>query len=284
MEKHVLVTGAGGYIGRHVVHALCNMGVNVTAVSRHNGNIDPRAQILVRDIFKPSQALFRELGSPDVCVHLAWQDGFVHNSDTHMASLSSHYKFLEQMLQGGLKQLVVMGTMHEVGYFEGAIDADTPCNPINMYGIAKDALRRSTTILAQKYDTCLQWLRAYYIYGDDKNNHSIFTKIVQAEQAGEAFFPLNSGRNKYDFIEIDVLANQIAYVAMQTKIDGIINCCSGVPTSLGEKVEKFIEEHHYSIRPKYNVFDERPYDSPEIWGNPEKIRRIMLQVSESGVY
>ena len=35
-----------------------------------------------------------------------------------------------------------MGTMHEIGYWEGAIDENTPCNPLSMYGIAKDALRR----------------------------------------------------------------------------------------------------------------------------------------------
>ena len=31
-----------------------------------------------------------------------------------------------------------MGSMHEIGYWEGAIDENTPCNPMSMYGIAKD--------------------------------------------------------------------------------------------------------------------------------------------------
>lgn len=275
MKKHVLVTGAGGYIGRHVVSALCDLGMDVTAVIRNNGDIDPRAQILQRDIFEPSHDLFGEFDKPDVCVHLAWQDGFVHDSDAHMINLSRHYAFIEQMMRGGLKQLAVMGTMHEVGYFEGAIDADTPCNPISMYGIAKDALRRSSILLSQKYNVCLQWLRAFYIYGDDEKNHSIFTKITQAEQNGASFFPLNSGRNKYDFIEINVLADQIAHVVMQTEVAGVINCCSGMPISLREKVEKFILERGYSIKPQYNAFPDRPYDSPEIWGNPEKIQEIL---------
>ena len=275
MKKHVLVTGAGGYIGRHVVSALCDLGVDVTAVIRRNGDIDPRARILQRDIFEPSQDLFSEFGKPDVCIHLAWQDGFVHDSDAHMTNLSHHYTFIKQMIRGGLKQLAVMGTMHEVGYFEGAIDADTPCNPISMYGISKDALRRSVILLSQKNNVCLQWLRAYYIYGDDEKNNSIFTKITQAEQNGEAFFSLNSGKNKYDFIEIDVLADQIAHVVMQTEVTGVINCCSGIPVSLREKVEKFILERGYSIKPQYNVFPDRPYDSPEVWGDPQKIQKIL---------
>lgn len=60
-----------------------------------------------------------------------------------MGDLSAHYSFMTAMIDGGLKQLAVMGTMHEIGYWEGAIDENTPCNPISMYGIAKDALRRA---------------------------------------------------------------------------------------------------------------------------------------------
>ena len=85
-----------------------------------------------------------------------------------MGDLSVHYKFLTAMIDGGLKQLAVMGTMHEVGYWEGAIDENTPCNPISMYGIAKDALRRSMIQYTQQKGCILQWLRCYYILGDDK--------------------------------------------------------------------------------------------------------------------
>ena len=44
-----------------------------------------------------------------------------------MNDLSSHMTFLEHMIDGGLKYLTVMGTMHEIGYWEGAIDENTPC-------------------------------------------------------------------------------------------------------------------------------------------------------------
>lgn len=61
-----------------------------------------------------------------------------------------------------------MGTMHEIGYWEGAIDENTPCNPLSMYGIAKDALRRCMIQYTQQKGCILQWLRGYYILGDDK--------------------------------------------------------------------------------------------------------------------
>lgn len=273
----ILVTGAGGYIGRHVVTALCDMGEEVIAADIRTDGIDDRAKKISSNIFLPNENIFKELGEPDVCVHMAWRDGFVHNSDAHMGDLSSHYTFLKNMITGGLKHLAVMGTMHEIGYYEGAIDENTPCNPISMYGIAKDALRRSTILLCKQNDVCLQWLRAYYIYGDDKRNNSIFAKITVAAEEGKKTFPFTSGKNKYDFIKVDELAKQIACASVQTEVVGIINCCTGKPISLGEKVESFIAEHGFDIKLEYGKFPDRPYDSPAIWGNADKINEILAK-------
>lgn len=275
MSKKVLVTGGGGYIGRHVVSTLCNAGAEVIAVDFRTDGIDLRAKSLTYDIFNGSERIFEELGSPDVCLHMAWKDGFVHNSDAHMECLSSHYRFVRDMVKGGLKQIAVMGTMHEVGYHEGAIDENTPCNPISQYAIAKDALRRSMFQMLKNTDVCFQWLRAYYIYGDDKRSNSIFAKLVAAEEAGKETFPFTTGKNMYDFISVDQLAEQIAACVMQTEVDGIINCCTGKPMTLAEKVESFIKEHDFSIKLEYGAFPERPYDSPGVWGDAAKIKQIM---------
>lgn len=275
MKKKILVTGAGGYIGRFVVKELCDKGAQVIAADIRSEGIDSRAKIVCANIFNGLETVYDELGSPDVCVHMAWRDGFVHNSDKHMEDLSSHYTFIRNMIRGGLKQLAVMGTMHEVGYFEGAIDENSPCNPISMYGIAKDSLRRSTMLLCVQNDVCLQWLRAFYIYGDDKRNNSIFSKLTVAAEEGKKTFPFTSGKNKYDFISVEELARQIAATVMQDKVAGIINCCTGEPLSLGEKVESFIEEHGFDIKLDYGAFPDRPYDSPAVWGNAVKIREIL---------
>lgn len=275
MGKKIVVTGAGGYIGRHVVAALCDMGAEVVGVDFRTEGIDSRAETLVYDIFNGSKDIYQELGCPDVCLHMAWKDGFVHNSDAHMQLLSSHYTFIRNMVAGGLKQIAVMGTMHEVGYHEGAINEDTPCNPISMYGVAKDALRRSVFLMLKDTDVCLQWLRAYYICGDDKRGNSIFSKLTVAAEEGKKTFPFTSGKNKYDFIEVDELAKQIAACVTQTEVAGIINCCTGNPVSLAEKVESFIGEHGFSIKLEYGAYPDRPYDSPGVWGDAEKIRKIM---------
>ncbi len=271
----ILVTGAAGYMGKHVVKAFLNKGYDVYVADFQYKGIDERAKIIDEPIFSGDKNIYEKLGSPDVLVHLAWRDGFIHNSAAHMKDLSSHVTFLENMIDGGLKYLTVMGTMHEIGYWEGAIDENTPCNPMSMYGIAKNALRQTLLLYAKDKDVNLHWLRAFYIYGDDTRGSSIFAKICQAAEDGKKEFPFTSGKNQYDFIHIDQLAEQIVAASVQPEINGIINVCTGKPLSLGEKVESFIEEHHFDIKLNYGAFPDRPYDSPGEWGDSTLIEKIM---------
>lgn len=272
----VLVTGANGYIGRHIVTSLLDVGVEVIACDINTSDVDERAIKMDINLFEmPNGNVYEELGSPDVCLHMAWRNGFVHNAPTHMMDLSAHYSFLTRMIDGGLKHLAVMGTMHEVGYWEGAINEDTPCNPISMYGIAKDALRRSVILYCRDKGVVLQWLRCFYILGDDKKNNSIFCKILNAAEEGKTKFPFTTGKNKYDFIKVSDLATLISATITQTEVQGIINCCTGTPISLAEQVESFIKEHNLNIELEYGAFPDRPYDSPCIYGDATRIQQIM---------
>lgn len=271
----VLVTGANGYMGRHVVREFLNSGCEVYVSDFSHKGIDERARIVDTPIFCGDRQIFRELCEPDVLVHLAWKDGFVHNSDVHMRELSAHVTFLENMVDGGLPYLTVMGSMHEVGYWEGAVDECTPCRPLSMYGVAKNALREAMMLYCRDKDVSLHWLRAFYIYGDDMRGSSVFSKLWQAVEDGKEEFPFTAGKNRYDFIHIRELARQIAAASVQGEVDGVINVCTGTAVPLAEKVESYIRENHMGIRLKYGAFPDRPYDSPAIWGDPGKIRSIM---------
>lgn len=276
----ILVTGANGYIGRHVVTSLLERGCNVVACDIATNEVDPRAERIDFNLFSlPEGNLYEFFGKPDVCLHMAWRNGFVHNAPTHLGDFSAHFNFITQMIDSGLKQMAVMGTMHEVGYWEGAIDESTPCNPTSMYGIAKDALRRATMLYGEQHGCIVQWLRCYYILGDDAKSNSIFGKILSAEKEGKEKFPFTTGTNKYDFINVDELADLISAVIMQRDVNGIINCCKGTPISLAERVEAFIRDHNLNIRLEYGAFPDRPYDSPCVYGDASKINLILAKLS-----
>lgn len=271
----VLITGAAGYIGRHVVDEAIKQGHEVIAADFHFNGVNPAATRCSVPLFSGDEDIYQQVGSPDVCIHMAWRNGFVHNADSHMEDLSQHIIFLRNMIKGGLPSIAVMGTMHEVGYWEGKIDENTPCNPLSQYGIAKNAMRQSLQLIAENSGCTLHWLRAYYITGDDLKSNSIFAKISRAAAEGRTEFPFTSGKNKFDFIDVNDLAQLIVLAATQRKITGVINVCTGKPMTLAERVETFIQEHNYSIKLQYGAFPDRPYDSTGVWGDATKINSIL---------
>ena len=283
MSTRIAVTGAGGYLGRHVVTSLLERGVGVIAAGLVEPDVDDRAQKIELDVLADSPTVYQDLGSHDVVIHLAWRNGFLHNDRSHIDDLPDHYRFLERLVDQGLKHLVVMGTMHEVGYYEGAIREDTPTNPGSLYGISKNALRQSATLLTSRNDVVFQWIRAYYIVGDDKHSSSIFAKLLEAAEEGRTTFPFTSGKNKYDFISIEELADQIAAISLQDEFTGVINACTGEPMSLADRVEAYIEENDLGLRLEYGAFPDRPYDSPGVWGDASDIRLIMQENQSTDV-
>lgn len=270
----ILVTGANGYLGTGVVKQLCEDGVEVTAVSKTTELVDSRAKRIDGDIFEFENP-YKELGEPDIVLHMAWKKGFVHNDSIHIEELSKHYTFIKKMINGGVKKIAVIGTMHEVGFYEGSIKENTPTNPESLYGIAKDAFRNMTKLMCKNANINYQWLRGYYIVGNNEHGCSIFSKIAEAEKRGEKYFPFTSGMNQWDFIDYDMFCVQVATTVEQDTINGVINICSGRPEKLSDRVERFIKENNYEIKLAYGKFPDRPYDSKAVWGDDDKIKKIM---------
>jgi dTDP-6-deoxy-L-talose 4-dehydrogenase (NAD+) len=270
----VLVTGANGYLGQGIVKALLDRGQEVVAADFATQHVDERAQKMPCNLFDV-QDPYNYFGQPDVLLHLAWRDGFKHYSDAHLDDLPKHYHFIKTMIESGLKQVAVMGSMHEIGFFEGSINENTPSNPVTPYGIAKLALRQITGVLCKQKNVKFQWLRGYYIVGNSKYGSSIFSKITAAVENGETEFPFTMGQNQYDFIDYDDFCNAVAASVIQDEVLGIIEIASGKPEKLADRVERFIKENNYDIKLKYGAFPDRPYDSKAVWGDSKKIEKVL---------
>ena len=98
MKKKILVTGANGYIGKNVTQWLLNNNYKVIAVDIKLDKIDKRAEKIELNIFENREILLPYLKDVDTCIHLAWRNGFVHNSLTHLQDIPLHYEFLEILM------------------------------------------------------------------------------------------------------------------------------------------------------------------------------------------
>lgn len=278
----ILITGANGYIGTGVVKALANLKQEIIATDFTVENIKQATKILSSNIFEVDNP-YEYFEQPDVILHLAWRNGFIHNANTHLEDLPNHYNFLSKMSESGVKKIVALGTMHEIGFYEGRITENTPCNPLSLYGISKNALRQSLEILCKKNSTLFQWIRGYYIVGNSEKGASIFSKITSAVKEGKTEFPFTTGKNQYDFIDYDEFCLQIANVVLNNNILGTINCCSGYPETLANRVEHFIKDNKYIIKLNYGAYPDRPYDSLAVWGDNTKIQQILKDNKETDI-
>jgi len=279
MSKFILVTGACGYLGPGIIKNLLGRGHRVLGID-HSDRDNPISdcagfELRRSDLATVDNELFKFTGVPDACLHLAWRNGFNHNASSHIEELSEHFNFLIRMAKSGVGQITVAGSVHEVGYFEGEVKESTFAKPRSLYGLAKNTLRESLEIKLEEFNVSFQWLRLFYIVGEAARGQSVFSKILEKDKAGVLSFPFTSGKNKFDFIEISELENQIAAVLNQTTVNGIIHCCSGTAESIREKIDVFIRDNKLKIRPEYGALQDRPYDSPEIWGDISKIKKIL---------
>jgi len=270
----VLITGANGYLGQGIVKTLLNNKIEVIATDFSTSRVDLRAERIDCDLFAIEEP-YSYFSKPDVILHLAWKDGFLHNAPSHIDNLPAHCALIRQFVEEGAKHIAIMGSMHEVGFFEGSIDENAACVPMSCYGIAKNTVRDYTHWLHSTKPFVYQWLRGYYIVGNSEYGNSIFSKITAAAKAGKHEFPFTMGLNQFDFIDYSDFCYQVAAAITQVKVNGIINICSGRPEKLSERVERFIRENGYDIKLQYGAFPDRPYDSKAVWGNNKKITEII---------
>ena len=137
----IAVTGASGFIGRHVAAELQRRDLQATLVSRRHveaacrGTPHKWTQI---DISVPPDDPFVAMGAPDLMIHLAWSGLPNYRSLHHHieSELPNQYRFLSQLVRCGLKRMVIAGTCFEYGMRSGPLSEDMPARPDNPYGFA----------------------------------------------------------------------------------------------------------------------------------------------------
>lgn len=281
----ILVTGATGFIGNHVIEYLLSKKYSVIATSRNQDKASQKkwfskVNYISFDIenFPKNLNLFQYFGEPDVLIHLAW-DGLPNFLDTvHIdKNLFSHYEFIKNFVENGGKNILITGTCLEYGMQSGELSEDLIPQPDCAYAVAKDSLRRFVTELQKKHKSfTFQWVRLFYMYGEGQYDKAILPQLENAVKKGEKSFNMSGGEQLRDYLPIEKVAENISKIALQNKIQGIINCCSGSPISIRKFIEDFILENAYKISLNLGFYSYPTYEPMAFWGDKSKFDSIFL--------
>ena len=274
----VAVTGARGFIGRHVLGELARRDVEVVATERPGvvgerpaaGNV----RWIALDIARLPENPFVALANPDVLLHLAWGGLPNYRSLHHLESeLPRQYGFLSSVIRGGLPALVTAGTCFEYGQQSGPLVANLETRPANPYGFAKDVLRKQLQYLKAVHPYKLTWARLFYMYGDDQPGTSLFAALKAAVAAGHSEFPMSGGEQLRDYLPVSEVARRLVDLAMNPGDPGPVNLCSGKPVSVRRLVEGWIGQNGWKIQPKYGELPYPDYEPMAFWGDSGDARR-----------
>ncbi|MBI3375958.1 MAG: NAD(P)-dependent oxidoreductase [Betaproteobacteria bacterium] len=283
---NITVTGATGFVGRHVVAALLARGHDVTCVAR---TPPPATELPWRDckafvscdVHDDTIDAVARLGVPEVLVHLAWPGLPNYRDLFHFErNLPAAYRFIKRMVEAGTPQVLITGTCFEYGMQSGPLAEDAPARPDNPYGLAKNTLRLFLQALQSRQPFSLQWARLFYLYGTGQNANSVLAQLDRAIDAGERSFNMSRGEQLRDYLPVQEAARSLAALTGQREFNGIVNCCSGQPISIRSLVERRIKQRSADIALNLGHFPYRDYEPFAFWGSRYRLDQLVGKRSQ----
>lgn len=275
----LVVTGATGFIGAHVVASALARGHRVMAVGRDAAKAaaadwSGRAEFRSLDLHDPGLDAGALVAGADAMLHLAWPGLKNFRDSRHVTRwLPADARFLSAALEGGLPRLLVAGTCLEYGLQSGCLGENAPTDPSLAYPIAKDALRR---FLFLRPAAPVQWARLFYLHGRGQSPNSLLAQLDAAIEAGDESFPMSGGAQLRDYLAVETVAERLVRL-VETPSRGVFNLCSGEPISVRALVERRLAERGATLRLDLGRYPYPDYEPMAFWGDGAKLARAIGQ-------
>ncbi|MBV4459668.1 NAD(P)-dependent oxidoreductase [Pseudomonas sp. COR58] len=277
----VLVTGATGFVGRHLVAALLARGCTVRAVARDAQKAADMpwindVEFVSADIHAADLNIGALTEGVDALAHLAWPGLPNYRALFHFEhNLMADYRFVKSVVEAGVKQVLVTGTCFEYGMQSGPLSERNDAQPTNPYGLAKHTLHLFLQNLQQEYPFTLQWVRLFYLHGEGQNPNSLLAALDRAIDAGEPTFNMSAGEQLRDFLAIETAAAHLAAILHKRDFDGTLNCASGQPVSVRALVEQRVRERGASIGLNLGHYPYPTHEPMAFWAVTERLQQLL---------
>ena len=277
----ILVTGATGFVGRHVVQRLLEHGHSVTAIGRHVDKAElmdwyTSVSFIECDIHQRNLDPIERFGLSDAVIHLAWS-GLPHYNELYHfeKNLPADSIFLKKLVLSGYKHILVTGTCFEYGMQNGCLSEDVDTRPENPYALAKDGLRRYLQELQKHKPFIFQWARLFYMFGEGQNPNSILAQLDKALERGDTVFNMSGGEQLRDYLSVRDVAKKLVTLIETPTCDGVVNICSGYPISIRRLVMEHLESRGKNIHLNFGYYPYPQHEPMAFWGDCRKIERCI---------
>ncbi|MBN1870864.1 MAG: SDR family NAD(P)-dependent oxidoreductase [Candidatus Omnitrophica bacterium] len=291
--KNVLVTGADGFIGSHLVERLVKMGAEVRAFVFYNsfnswGWLDgfkettlKQVDIFSGDIRDPNGVL-EAMKDIDIVFHLAALIGIpfsYHSPDSYVdTNIKGTLNVLQAARKWSVKKVVHTSTSEIYGTAQYApIDESHPVNPQSPYAATKAAADSLALSFYRSFDLPVTILRPFNTFGPRQSARAIIPTIISQIYSGKKSLILGNLKATRDFNFVGNTVDAFLKVAESKKSVGeIFNTGSGKEVSIGEMADLIMKITHRKVEIKTSKDRLRPEKSEvgRLICNAQKIQSV----------